>query len=353
MASIHGDDFGKTKAGVPVGRYTLTTETISVKVLTRGCALYEVNVPDRKGNTANVCSNMKSLADYEDRRTCFGAFVGRFANRIAHASFDLDGTTYTLANNHFGHTLHGGPGGLDTVVWNVERAVADDHEAIVELSYRSPDGDEGYPGNLDLRVAYTLLENRLRMEYTATTDKRTIINLTNHAFWNLAGAGSPSALDHTLTLAADRYLPVREGLIPTGDIASVEGTALDFRAGRQVGERIGDITEPWFAGGYDHCMILYNKPKGELSFAAKLVDPSSGRSMTVETTEPALQFYSGNFLDGTIVSAEGKTFPKQSLLCLEMQHYPDSPHQPAFPSTILEPGDTYRQTTIHTFGVEP
>jgi len=190
------------------------------------------------------------------------------------------------------------------------------------------------------------------MEYTATTDKKTFVNLTNHTFWNLAGSGSPSVLDHTLTMPADRYLPTREGLIPTGEIASVAGTALDFRACKRVGEHIGNIAEPWFAGGYDHCVILPDKPKGAISLAAKLVDPDSGRTMTVETTEPALQVYSGNFLDGTIVSAEGKTYPKQSLLCLEAQHYPDSPHHPAFPSTLLEPGNTYRQTTIHTFGIE-
>jgi len=352
MATINRDHFGNTQAGTPVDIYTLSTEALSVKVLTRGCAFYEVNVPDRKGNTANVCSNMATLAHYENRRTFFGAFIGRFANRIANATFDLDGKTYTLAKNPFGHAIHGGPGGLDTVVWNIEKATADDREAVLELSYRSPDGVEGYPGNLDLRVLYKLAQNRLWLDYTATTDQRTFVNLTNHTFWNLAGAGSPSILDHKLTMAADRYLPTKEGLIPTGEIASVSGTALDFRTERRVGERIGDIAEPWFAGGYDHCLILVDKPKGTMSLAAKLVDPESGRTMTVETTEPALQFYSGNFLDNTIVSAEGKTFPKQSLLCLEAQHYPDSPHQPSFPSTLLEPGETYRQTTIHTFGVE-
>ena len=353
MATIHSDHFGTTKSGLPVGIYTLTTDKMSVRVLERGCAFYEVNVPDRKGNMTNVCSNLKSLADYENKRTCFGAFIGRYANRIANAAFDLDGKTYSLAKNHFGHTLHGGFGGLDTVVWNVERAIADDDEAFLEFSHHSPDGEEGFPGNLDIRVGYKLSGNRLWMDYTATTDKRTIINLTNHAFWNLAGSDSSSIHDHALTLAADRYLPAREGLIPTGEIASVTGTALDFRTERRVGERIGTITESWFRGGYDHCMILYDKPQGELSFAAKLVDPASGRTMMVETTEPALQFYSGNSLDGTLVSAGGKTYPKHSLLCLETQHYPDSPHQAAFPSTILEPGDTYRQTTIHTFGIEP
>ena len=352
MASIQRDDFGKTQSGVPVEIYTLATEAMSVKVLTRGCTFYEINIPDRNGNLANVCSNMKSLADYENRRTFFGAFIGRFANRIANATFDLDGKTYTLAKNPFGHTLHGGPGGLDTVVWKVEQAISNDHEAVLELSYRSPDGEEGYPGNLDLRVRYQLSENRLSMDYTATTDKRTFVNLTNHTFWNLAGAGSPSVRNHKLTIAADRYLLAGEGLIPTGDIATVEDTALDFRTERRVGEKIDEITETWFAEGYDHCLILKDKPKGSLAFAAKLVDPDSGRTMTVETTEPALQFYSGNFLDGTIVSADGKTFPKQSLLCLEAQHYPDSPHRPAFPSTLLEPGETYRQTTIHHFGVE-
>jgi len=352
MASIQRDDFGTTKSGIPVEIYSLATAAMSVKVLTRGCAFYEVNVPDRNGNLANVCSNMKSLVDYENRRTFFGAFIGRFANRIANATFDLDGKTYTLAKNPFGHAIHGGPGGLDTVVWKVERATANETEAVLELFYRSPDGEEGYPGTLDLRVLYQLTDNRLKMDYTATTDQRTFVNLTNHTFWNLAGSGSPSILDHTLTMPADRYLPAGEGLIPTGEIASVEGTALDFRTEQRVGEKIGEITEPWFAGGYDHCLILPDKPKGSHAFAAKLVDPDSGRTMSIETTEPAVQFYSGNFLDGTIISADGKTFPKQSLLCLETQHYPDSPHRSTFPSTLLEPGETYRQTTIHSFGIE-
>ena len=353
MATITRNDFGKTTAGNPVDIYTLATKTMSVKILTRGCVFYEVNVPDRKGTLANVCSNMKSLADYEKRRTFFGAFVGRFANRIAEATFDLEGKTYTLAKNPAGHAIHGGPGGFDTVLWKVERSTANDQEAVLELSYRSPDGEEGYPGNLDVRVLYTLTEySRLQMEYTATTDKKTFVNLTDHTFWNLAGSGSPSVLNHKLTMSADRYLPTREGLIPTGEIATVGGTALDFRVETRVGERIAEIAEPWFAGGYDHCLILPDKPAGTLTFAAKLVDPESGRTMTVETTEPAVQVYSGNFLNGSIMSAEGKPYHKQSLLCLEAQHYPDSPHQSAFPSTLLAPGDTYRQTTIHSFGVE-
>ena len=353
MATIKRNDFDKTQSGIPVEIYTLSTKTMSVKILTRGCAFYEVNVPDSNGTLVNVCSNMKSLVDYEKRRTFFGAFVGRFANRIAGATFDLEGNTYTLAQNPHGHAINGGPGGFDTVVWHVERATANDNEAVLELSYRSPDGEEGYPGNLDVRVIYTLTEeSQLRMEYTAATDKNTFLNLTNHTFWNLAGSGSPSVLNHKLTMSADRYLPTREGLIPTGKIVSVADTALDFRVEKRVGERIGEITEPWFAGGYDHCLILPEKPTGSLSFAAKLVDPESGRTMTVETTEPALQIYTGNFLNGTIVSAEGKLYPKQSLICLEAQHYPDSPHQPTFPSTLLAPGSTYRQATVHTFGIE-
>ena len=353
MATITHAEFGKTQTGTPVDMYTLATKTVSVKIMTRGCVFYEVNVPDRKGNVANVCANMKSFADYEKRRTFFGAFVGRYANRIAGASFDIDGKTYSLAKNSAGHTIHGGPGGLDTVIWKAEKATANDNEAVLELSYRSPDGEEGYPGNLDIRVTYTLTEtSQLKMEYTTTTDKKTHVNLTDHTYWNLAGSGSPSVLNHKLTMSADRYLIAGEGLIPTGEIASVGGTALDFRVEKYLNERIDEIKEPWFGGGYDHCLILPDKPAGALAFAAKLVDPESGRTMSIDTTEPALQFYSGNFLDGTIVAADGKPYPKQSLLCLEAQHYPDSPHQPTFPSTLLEPGSTYRQTTIHTFGTE-
>ena len=326
---------------------------MSVKMLTRGCALYEVNIPDRDGKSTNICSNLKSIGEYENRRTFFGAVIGRYANRIAGGTFQLDGKSYTLATNKFGHALHGGNSGFDTVVWIVERVSTNDHEATVEFSYLSRDGEEGYPGNLNLRVIYTLTsDNRLRMDYVATTDKRTIVNLTNHSFWNLAGHMSASILDHRLAIGADRYLPAGEGLIPTGEIVSVEETPFDFQSERRIGERIGEIKEPWFAEGYDHCFVLHDKPEGKLSFAAKLSDPGTGRIMTIETTEPALQLYTGNFLDGNLVSADGCRFPKQSLLCLETQHYPDSPHHPSFPSTVLDPGKIFRSTTIHTFGVE-
>lgn len=336
---------------MPVDLYTLSNGTMSVKVLTRGCTLYEVNVPDRQGNVANVCSNLRTISDYEKRRTFFGALIGRFANRIAQGGFSIDNETYQLARNGRGNFLHGGDKGFDTVLWNVEKAFATEDEATVEFSYLSPDGEEGFPGNLSVRVAYTLTsDNRWIMKYHAETDRKTIVNLTNHTFWNLAGSPFPSILGHRLTLGADRYLVAGEGLIPTGEIESVKGTPLDFLEEREIGSRIKNIVEPQFAGGYDHCFVLNEKEPGSLSFAAGLVEPVSGRTMTVETSEPAIQFYSGNFLDGSLSSGKGDFFSKQSLLCLETQRYPDSPHHSNFPSTLLVPGENYRSITIHTFG---
>ncbi|MGL4943892.1 MAG: aldose epimerase family protein [Thermoguttaceae bacterium] len=345
--------FGTTTGGKKVEIYTLANGSMSVKILTLGGAIYEVNIPDRDGNVANVVANMKDVADYEATRTFFGALVGRYANRIAKGKFTLDGREYTLPVNNGENALHGGLKGLDLVVWKVEKAAATRDGVTLALSYFSRDGEEGYPGNMKIRVVYTLTpENQLKIDYTATTDKNTVLNLTNHAFWNLAGKPSASIKEHVLMLNADRFLPTDAGLIPTGEVKNVEGTPLDFQTPTPIGQRIADITEPQFAGGYDHCLVLKDKPKNEMSVAAKLVDPQSGRTMTIETTEPAIQFYSGNFLEAKETSADGWVFPKHSLLCLETQHYPDSPNHPDFPSTILKPGQMFRSTTVHTFGVE-
>jgi len=354
MPSISNEVFGAMASGQSVSIYTLSNATMSVKVLTRGCTLYEVNVPDKNGTKTNVISNLPTVADYEKRRTFFGSCIGRYGNRIADGRFTLDGKEYTLAKNNNGkHALHGGALGYDTVLFTPELATANDQEATLVLGYLSPDGEEGYPGNLKVQITYSLTaDNRFRMCYTATTDKRTVVNLTNHSFWNLAGKPSASVLDHRLLLGADRYLPASNGLIPTGEVISVKGTPYDFCTEKTVGRDIAKIDDPQFAGGYDHCLVLADKPAGALSFAARLTDPASGRTMTIETTEPAIQLYTGNFLDGTLSSNEGWNFPKQSMLCLETQHYPDSPNQPAFPSTVLEPGATYSSVTVHLFGVE-
>lgn len=351
--NISHEKFGKTADGKQVEIYTLSNGAMAVKVLTLGGALYEVNVPDRDGNVTNVSANLKEVADYEATRTFFGALVGRYANRIAKGKFTLNGREYTLPVNNGENALHGGLRGLDLVVWKAENATATRDGVTLALSYFSRDGEEGYPGNLQIHVVYTLTpDNQLKMDYTAKTDKDTVLNLTNHTFWNLAGKPSASIKEHVLSISADRFLPTDSGLIPTGEIKNVEGTPFDFRTPTTIGQRIAEITEPQFAGGYDHCLVLLDKPQAEMSVAAKLVDPQSGRTMIIETTEPAIQFYSGNFLEGTENSADGWNFPKHSLMCLETQHYPDSPNQSEFPSTVLKAGETFRSTTIHTFGVE-
>ena len=336
-------EFGKTRDGVPVDLYTIANANgVRARIMTFGATLTLVTLPAKDGPDVEVTLSRESLAQYEEGPCYFGTTIGRFGNRIAAGRFTLDGVDYQLAtnNNDINH-LHGGSIGFDRVAWDGEPVKVGGADGV-RLRYTSPDGEEGYPGTLSAQVVYTLSDdNKLTIDYEATTDKATPVNLTNHAFWNLAGAGG-TILDHELTLHAGAYLPVDDTLIPTGKLRPVAGTPMDFTTPHRVGERIARVP-----GGYDHCYVLDRDGDG-LSPAAEVVEPVSGRRMTIETTEPGIQFYSGNFLDGS-KGARGAVYHKHGALCLETQHFPDAVNQAAFASTILRPGETYRHTTVHTF----
>ena len=352
MSSVSVSKFGVTKEGDVVTAYTLTNANgLSAKILDFGGVLYEMNVPDKDGNFDNISCNLATVEEYQTVRPFFGSLIGRYGNRIKLGKFTLDGKEYTLPITDKPNALHGGVKGFDQKIWKA-RAGADVNGAFLFLQYTAQDGEEGYPGKLDVTVIYSLKnDNSLTIDYFARTDKATPINLTNHTFWNLGGYKSGTIRDTILTLNAPKYLPTDDTLIPTGEVASVTGTPLDFTTAKAIGKEIDDVKEPQFHGGYDHCFVLADKPAGEMGLCAIAKDPKSGRVMKIETTEPAVQFYSGNFLDGT-TGVDGYKYEKHSAFCLETQHYPDSPNQPSFPSTILKPGETYRHTTIHTFSVE-
>ena len=339
--------FGKTAEGEAVDLYTLTNAGgMRVQVMTLGATLVSVEVPDREGKLENVNLRLDSLEDYLKGHPLFGSVVGRFANRIKGGTFTLDGVEYRLATNSSGNHIHGGKRGFQKLVWN-GAAARSGEGAAVELTQVSPDGHEGYPGKLSVKVTYRLTDdNELRIEYEATTDKPTILNLTNHAYWNLAGAGSGDGLGHSLMLNADRYLPSDAKKIPTGEQKKVEGTPMDFRKPKTIGARIGDVP-----GGYDHCYVLNKKGGGEPELAARAVDPESGRVMEVFTTEPGAQLYTANGL-GARYKTRGRPYGPHHGFCLETQHFPNSPNEPSFPTTVLRPGETYRQTTIHKFSVQ-
>jgi aldose 1-epimerase len=354
--TITTSEFGKTADGKTVDLYKLDNgRGITIEVLSLGGIMHSVNLPDRNGNVVNVSANLETVADYEKERPFFGALIGRYGNRIANGKFTLDGQEYTLPRNNGPNSLHGGNKGFDTVLWAVEpfgqtSLLGRGNSVGLVLKYTSKDGEEGYPGNLDVTVVYRLdANNRWTMDYTATTDKTTVVNLTNHTFWNLAGYPN-SNHDHILTLNADRYLPTDNTLIPTGELLPVAGTPFDFRTPRKIGERIHQVEGDHFAGGYDHCFVLNQRRVRQMTFCASAYEPQSGRVMRVDTTEPGVQFYAGNFFDGSL-KAFGHSYEKHGAFCLETQHFPDSPNQPKFPSTILKPGAVYRTTTIHTFGV--
>ncbi len=344
--------FGTTDAGQPVELYTLkNSHGLTAKILTYGAIIYSFDVPDAQGRFTNVTLNCATLADYEHRSPCFGALLGRCANRIAGARFALDGREVSLTRNAGPNHIHGGARGFDKEVWRAQPVRERDAVAL-KLTYTSKDGEEGYPGTLVCTVIYELNDqNEWKMDYTARTDKPTVVNLSNHAYWNLAGAQSGSVLDHILTVNADKYLIADEQLIPTGDIESVAGTPLDFRQPHRIGERINQITGKQF-GGYDHCLVLNHKQPGDLVFCAKLKDPNSGRTMEVWTTQPAVQLYSANFPAGAFHGLQGYPYPSHAGFCLETEHYPDSPNHPNFPTTVLRPGEVYHQTTLHKFAVE-
>jgi aldose 1-epimerase len=336
--------FGKTPAGTPVEMYTLSDSSISVRIISFGAHIISVKAPNRQGKLADVVLGYNTLGGYlADNKTYMGSVPGRYANRIAKGMFTLDGHNYHLPLNDHGNTLHGGTIGFDRLVWN-GRIVPNG----IELTLVSPDGDQGFPGKLTAHVQYTLAGNRLRVDYSATTDKPTVVNLTNHTYFNLAGSGN--ILNHVLTIDSDHTTPVDSALIPTGKLALVDGTPFDFRKPAPIGTRIQALNEQLkLAGGYDHNFVL-NHPGDLTRPAIRLADPSSGRTLTVYTAEPGVQFYSGNFLDGSFKGRSGSSYDKNAGLCLETQHYPDSPNHPAFPSTTLRPGSVYRTSTIFEFG---
>ncbi len=343
--------FGTTRDGQAVELYTLKNSGgASAKVMTFGAIIYSLEMPDRQGQFTNITANRETLADYEARSGAFGSLIGRYANRIAGGKFKLDGQTISLPVNAGPNHIHGGKG-FDKRVWNAKPITGKDAVAL-ELTYVSKDGEEGYPGTLHCTVVYELNDqNEWKMDYTATTDKPTVVNLCNHAYWNLAGAYSGTVLGQVLQANADRYLSVDQTLIPTGQLLPVANTPLDFRTPHTIGERIGDIREKQFNGGYDHCLVINQWRPGELTRSAKLSDPKSGRTMEVWTTEPGVQIYSANFPNGALTGPGNYPYPKHAGICLETQHYPDSPNHPEFPSTTLRPGQTYRATTVHKFGV--
>lgn len=347
--SINKESFGKTADGAETALYTCrNAKGLVMKLTDYGARLVTMEVPDRNGKNANVNLGFDTLEGYVKHTAYFGCIVGRYGNRIAKGKFSLDGKEYTLATNG-AHHLHGGKKGFDRYVWKGEE-IRTAHSVGVKFTRKSPDGEEGFPGSLDASLTYTLTnDNELKMEYAATTDKATVINLTNHAYWNLAGVGSGDVLGHKLMLAADNYLPVDDGLIPTGELKSVKGTAMDFTSLHAIGDKIDETKKnapP--PGGYDHCYSLRKSKAGALELAAHVEEPKSGRVMEIFTTEPGVQLYTGNFLDGGATNGGHK---QHWAFCLETQHYPDSPNQSKFPSVVLKPGETYKTTTVHKFSV--
>ena len=315
-----------------------------------GAAVVSLKVPDRHGKTDDVVLGYDDLDGYLHDKSYFGATVGRYANRIAHGKFTLNGTTYTLAKNDGENHLHGGVRGFNKVVWEA-KDVSIAGAAALQLNYLSKDGEEGYPGNLSVQVTYTLTNNNeLKIDYSATTDKDTVVNLTHHSYFNLAGQGKGDILQHQLLLHASRFTPVDATLIPTGEIRSVKGTPLDFASATAIGSRIGQDDEQLKLGhGYDHNFVLDGGTEGAPVLAAQVYEPSSGRVMEVWTTQPGVQFYSGNFLDDTIRGKSGSTYRRRAAFCLETQHFPDSPNKPNFPSTILKPGSQFKSSTTYKF----
>ncbi len=349
--NVEKSHFGTTPDGKSVDLYTLQNKNgLIAKITTYGAILTEMHVPDRNGQLGDITLGFGNLDDYVKGHPYFGATAGRYANRIAKGKFSLNGADYQLATNNDPNHLHGGDKGFDKRVWE-GRPVKNENGPSVEFTYLSPDGEEGYPGNLKSVVTYTLTDqNELVVDYKASTDKATPINLTNHAYWNLAGEGNGDILGHELELVADFFTPVDDTLITTGEIRPLTGSPLDFRTPTRIGARIGQITgDP---GGYDHNFVLRKSGAGKMETAAKVFEPSSGRTLEILTTEPGIQFYSGNFLDSTLKGKAGKVYHKHFGFCLETQHFPDSPNKPHFPTAILNPGETYTHRTIHRFSAK-
>jgi len=350
--STRKTSYGRLEDGREVFQFTLTNKNgVEVQVINRGAIITAWKVPDRTGKLEDVVLGFDSLAGYLKENPFFGAIVGRYANRIAKGEFELDGKEYTLAQNNNGQHLHGGVNGFDRVFWNIEEHASSKGQAV-KLTYNSRDMEEGYPGNLSIEVLYILTDtNELQVEYLATTDKKTVVNLTQHSYFNLTGNVRRDILDHEVMLKCDNMVPVNDVLIPTGELRNVAGTPFDFRKPTKVGARINDDDQQLkLAGGYDHCFAFSSR--GDSTANASLYDPSSGRFLEVFTTEPGIQFYCGNFLNGTLVGKNGVVYKHRFGLCLETGHYPDSPNQPQFPSTVLNPGEEYRSRSTYRFSVK-
>ncbi|RMI45161.1 aldose epimerase family protein [Streptomyces triticirhizae] len=343
----HPERFGELEDGTEVQRWTLANGGIRLGVLNFGGIVQTLEVPDRDGESVNISLGFAELDPYLGDSPYMGALIGRYGNRIAAGRFTLDGTEYQVPVNDGPNSLHGGTQGFDKRIWDVNP----NGRSGLTLTYSSPDGEMGYPGTLDVRVDYTLTDDgEFRIDYEATTDAPTVLNLTNHTYFNLAGEGNGGVYDHKLSLAAGRFTPVDEVLIPTGELASVGGTPFDFRRGKTIGEDIRESHQQILYGqGFDHNFVLDKGITRRPERFAQLYERRSGRLMTVSTTEPGVQFYSGNFLDGTLVGTSGRAYRQGDGLCLETQHFPDSPNQPDFPSTVLRPGETYRSTTVYAF----
>ena len=345
--------FAKMPDGTQVDVYTLKNDNgVTLRAINYGCIVLSIETPDKDGNIADIALGYDKLESYLEATPYFGAVVGRYGNRIAKGKFTIDGKEYTLATNNDANHLHGGIVGFDKVVWEA-KTVKKPRMAGVEFKYRSKDGEEGYPGNLDVTITYWLNnQNAWTIEYRATTDKATPVNLTQHTYWNLAGHDSGDILSHRLRLHADTFTPVDSGLIPTGELAPVAGTPMDFTKLKAIGKEVNAKTEQIkFGLGYDHNWVLsseLNEQKG-LRMAARVVEPKTGRVLTVRTAEPGIQFYCGNFLDGTNIGKGGHVYQHRNGFCLETQHFPDSPNKHNFPSTILKPGDTYETKTVYRF----
>lgn len=353
MMDIKSMEFGQTTNGERVEKYVLSNDNgVEASIITYGAIIQSLLVPDRNGKLEDVTLGYDKLEDYIENNPYFGAIVGRYGNRIAKGKFILDGAEYTLATNNGENHLHGGIKGFDKVVWKA-KPLKKDGAVGLKMNYLSPDGEEGYPGNLDLTVTYWLNNNNeILIEYLATTDKATHCNITHHSYFNLTGNVKRDILDHELWINADRMTPVDAGLIPTGILAVVADTPFDFNTATKIGARIGEDDEQLgYGGGYDHNWVL-NDVDGTLKLQASLYDKSSGRLMEVLTEEPGLQFYSGNFLDGSNVGKDGVVYNHRYGLCLETQHFPDSPNQKAFRSTILRPGDKYETKTVYRFSTK-
>lgn len=342
-APVSSRSFGQTTAGEPITLYTMTNgKGVSVSIMDYGATVVNLIVPDRDGRPGDIVLGFESAEPYFTQTAYFGATIGRYGNRIGKGSFQLDGKTYPLATNDGGNSLHGGKVGFDKRMW--QATLLEDASPSIRFSRTSPDGEEGYPGTLKVAVTFTLTdENQLRLAYEATTDRPTVLNLTNHSYFNLAGAGHGTILKHLLTIHAGSITPVDARLVPTGKFLPVEGTPWDFRQAKTIGtdlQAVGGVPV-----GYDHNYLL----DPGAAFAAQACDPESGRVLTVVTDQPGMQFYSGNFLDGTLVGKGGHVYPQHAAFCLETQHFPDSPNQPEFPSTVLRPGEVFRSTTVYTF----